>query len=89
MLMEDMSHIGAEDQDQLQRAEELRHRQLASESVTHHTLFLAETRWLGYYYRGDHMQLDDNKWHRVTPSHYDRNSGEWVMEKALVYHVID
>jgi len=30
---------------------ELPHRVLASESVTHHTLFREETRWSGYYYR--------------------------------------
>ncbi|MBK5282907.1 MAG: adenylylsulfate reductase subunit alpha, partial [Nitrospiraceae bacterium] len=39
MLKEDMAHIGAEDLHQLQRTWELHHRLLASESVTHHTLF--------------------------------------------------
>jgi len=38
------------------RSWELHHRLLASESVTHHTLFRQETRWPGYYYRGDHME---------------------------------
>ena len=37
MLKEDMNHMGAEDLHQLQRAWELHHRLLASESVTHHT----------------------------------------------------
>ena len=55
---------------------ELHHRLLASESVTHHTLFREETRWPGYYYRGDHMKLDDQNWH-------------CLMEKAPVYHIID
>ena len=39
MLKEDMNSMGAEDLHQLQRSWELHHRILASESVTHHTLF--------------------------------------------------
>ncbi len=89
MLKEDMSHMGAEDLHQLQRAWELSHRLLASESVTRHTLFREETRWPGYYYRGDHMKLDDEKWHCFTLSRYERKWGEWTMEKAPVYHIID
>jgi adenylylsulfate reductase subunit A len=89
MLREDMEHVAAEDIHQLQRAWELHHRLLASESVTHHTLFRKETRWPGYYYRGDHMKLDDDDWHVFTLSQFDRESGEWTMEKAPVYHIID
>jgi adenylylsulfate reductase subunit A len=89
MLKEDMEHIGAEDLHQLQRAWELDHRLLASFSVTHHTLFRKETRWPGYYYRGDHMKLDDKNWHCFTLSQYDAKSDEWEMEKAPVYHIID
>ena len=79
----------AEDLHQLQRTWELHHRILASESVTHHTLFRKETRWPGYYYRGDHMKLDDANWHCFTLSRYDRDTGKWAMEKAPVYHIID
>ena len=50
----------------LQRVWELHHRLLASESVTQHTLFREETRWPGYYYRGDHLKLDDANWHCFT-----------------------
>jgi adenylylsulfate reductase subunit A len=89
MLKEDMAHMGAEDLHQLQRTWELNHRLLASESVTHHTLFRKETRWPGYYYRGDHMKLDDENWHCFTLSRYDRNTGKWGMEKAPVYHIVD
>ena len=81
-----MANIGAEDLHQLQRVRELHHRLLASESVTHHTLFREETRWPGYY---DHMKLDDQNWHCFTLSRYDRDSGKWAMEKAPVYHIID
>jgi adenylylsulfate reductase subunit A len=89
MLKEDMAHIGAEDLHQLQRAWELQHRVLASECVTHHTMYRKETRWPGYYYRGDHMKLDDQDWHCFTLSQYDRHSGTWEMEKAPVYHIVD
>jgi adenylylsulfate reductase subunit A len=89
MLREDLDHIGAEDLHQLQRTWELKHRHLASESVTHHTLFRKETRWPGYYYRGDHPKLDDKDWHCFTLSRYDAQSGGWEMEKAPVHHIID
>ena len=87
MLKEDSEHIGAEDLHQLQRAWEFRHRRLTSESVMQHTLFRKETRWPGYYYRGDHMKLDDDNWHCFTLSQYDAESGNWAMEKAPVYHI--
>jgi adenylylsulfate reductase subunit A len=88
MLKEDSEKIGAEDLHQLQRAWELKHRRLASESVMHHTLFRKETRWPGYYYRGDHMKLDDDNWHCFTLSKYDAQQGTWEMEKAPVYHIV-
>ncbi|MXX16372.1 MAG: adenylyl-sulfate reductase subunit alpha [Gammaproteobacteria bacterium] len=88
-LQEDLDHIGAEDLHQLQRAWELRHRAIASECVVQHTLFREETRWPGYYYRGDFMKLDDENWHALTLSRRDPESGEWTMEKAPVYHIVD
>jgi adenylylsulfate reductase subunit A len=89
IMEEDFEHIGAEDLHQLQRAWELKHRLLASQSVAQHTLFREETRWPGYYYRGDHMKLDDDNWHCLTLSRRDPESGEWAMEKAPVYHIVD
>ena len=89
ILHEDLEHIGAEDLHQLQRAWELKHRAIASECVVQHTLFREETRWPGYYYRGDHPQLDDENWHVLTVSRRDPESGEWTMEKAPVYHIVD
>ena len=89
IMEEDFEHIGAEDLHQLQRAWELKHRLLASQSVAQHTLFREETRWPGYYYRGDHMKLDDENWHCLTLSQRDRETGEWTMEKAPVYHIVD
>ena len=88
-LQEDLDHIGAEDLHQLQRAWELKHRAIASECVVQHTLFRQETRWPGYYYRGDFMKLDDENWHALTLSRRDPESGEWTLEKAPVYHIVD
>jgi len=89
IMEEDFEHLGAEDLHQLQRAWELKHRLLASQSVAQHTLYREETRWPGYYYRGDHMKLDDDNWHCLTLSRRDPESGEWAMEKAPVYHIVD
>ncbi|MFP5417537.1 MAG: adenylyl-sulfate reductase subunit alpha [Gammaproteobacteria bacterium] len=89
ILQEDLEHTGAEDLHQLQRAWELKHRVIASECVTQHTLFRKETRWPGYYYRGDHMKLDDENWHVLTLSRRDPVSGQYEMEKAPVYHIVD
>jgi adenylylsulfate reductase subunit A len=89
MLKEDSDHIGAEDLHQLQRTWEFKHRLRASESVMQHTLFRTETRWPGYYYRGDHMNLNDEDWHCFTLSQYDAENDKWNMEKAPVYHVVD
>jgi adenylylsulfate reductase subunit A len=89
MLKEDLDLLGAEDLHQLQRSWELHHRVLASECVTHHTMFRTETRWPGYYYRADHPKLNDVDWHCFTLSQYDKKTGEWTMDTAPVYHIVD
>jgi len=89
VLGEDLEKVAAEDIHELLRAWELKHRFLTSESVFQHTLFRKETRWPGYYYRGDAMKLDDENWHVLTVSHRDRNTGEYTMEKAPCYHLVD
>ena len=88
-LHEDLEKLGAEDLHQLQRAWELKHRAIASECVIQHTLFREETRWPGYYYRGDFLKLDDDNWHALTVSQREPESGEWTLEKAPVYHIVD
>jgi adenylylsulfate reductase subunit A len=87
-LEEDMDKIAAENVHELLRAWELKHRVLASESVLQHTLFRKETRWPGYYYRGDAMKLDDKNWHVLTVSRRDPKTGEYTMEKAPLYHLV-
>jgi adenylylsulfate reductase subunit A len=88
LLEEDLEKVAAENIHELLRAWELKHRHLASESVVQHTLFRKETRWPGYYYRGDAMKLDDENWHVLTVSRRDPKTGEYTMEKAPCYHLV-
>jgi adenylylsulfate reductase subunit A len=87
-LEEDLDKIAAENVHELLRAWELKHRQLTSEAVMQHTLFRRETRWPGYYYRGDAMKVDDDNWHVLTVSRRDPQTGEYTMEKAPLYHLV-
>ena len=87
-LEEDLEKVAAENIHELLRAWELKHRFLTSEAVFHHTLFRKETRWPGYYYRGDAMKVDDDNWHVLTVSHRDPQSGAYTMEKAPLYHLV-
>ena len=88
ILGQDLEKVAASDIHELLRAWELKHRFLTSESVFHHTLFRKETRWPGYYYRGDAMKLDDENWHVLTVSRRDPKTGEYTMEKAPLYHLV-
>ena len=87
-LEEDLEKVAAENIHELLRAWELKHRFLTSEAVFQHTLFRKETRWPGYYYRGDAMKVDDDNWHVLTVSRRDPQSGEYTMEKAPLYHLV-
>jgi len=35
------------------------------------------------------MKLDDKNWHVLTVSHRNRETGEYTLEKAPLYHLID
>ena len=87
-LEEDLEKVAAENVHELLRAWELKHRHLSSEAVLQHTLFRKETRWPGYYYRGDAMKVDDDNWHVLTVSRRDPQTGEYTMEKAPLYHLV-
>ena len=89
ILTEDLENVGAEDLHQLMRAWELKHRTLVSQCVLEHTMFREETRWPGYYYRADHMYLDDDNWHCLTVSRRDPKTGKFSLEKAPLYHIVD
>ena len=88
IMEEDLQSLAAKDIHELLRAWELMHRHRAAECVTQHTLFRKETRWPGYYYRGDAMKVDDKNWHVLTVSRRDPSTGEYTMEKAPCYHLV-
>jgi adenylylsulfate reductase subunit A len=88
MLQEDFERVGAENLHQLQRAWELQHRILTSEAVARHTLYRKETRWPGYYYRGDYPKLDDSEWHCFTASQYEPKTRQWTMSKLPVHRIV-
>ena len=88
VMEEDLECLAATDLHELLRAWELKHRHRTAECVTQHTLFRKETRWPGYYYRGDAMKLDDENWHVLTVSRRDPVTGEYTMEKAPCYHLV-
>ncbi|MCB1462929.1 MAG: adenylyl-sulfate reductase subunit alpha [Nitratireductor sp.] len=89
VMEEDLECLAAKDLHELLRAWELKHRHRTAECVTQHTLFRKETRWPGYYYRGDAMKVDDENWHVLTVSRRDPATGEYTMEKAPCYHLVD
>jgi adenylylsulfate reductase subunit A len=89
IMEEDLQKIAAKDLHELLRAWEVKHRHRTSECVMQHTLFRKETRWPGYYYRGDALKLDDANWHVLTVSRRDPQTGKYTMEKAPLYHLVD
>ncbi len=89
IMEEDLECLAAKDLHELLRGWELKHRHRTAECVTQHTLFRKETRWPGYYYRGDAMKLDDDNWHVLTVSRRDPKTGKYTFEKAPCYHLVD
>ena len=89
ILEEDLEKVAASDLHELLRAWEVKHRHRTSECVMQHTLFRKETRRPGYYYRGDAMKVDDENWHVLTVSCRDPQTGEYTMEKAPLYHIVE
>jgi adenylylsulfate reductase subunit A len=88
MLKEDVEHLAAEDLHELLRAWENHHRTVAAEAHARHIAFREETRYPGYYYRGDHLAIDDANWRCFTNSTYDKKSREWKVFKRDYHQII-
>jgi adenylylsulfate reductase subunit A len=84
LFKEDMSQVAARDRHELLRCWELWDRIWCAEAHARHILFRKETRWPGYYYRGDYPKLDDENWKVFVNSRYDAQTGEWAL--ATVPH---
>ena len=90
MLKEDSQKLAAKDLHELLRAWENYHRLVAAEAHARHILFREETRYPGYYYRGDHLALDDDNWKCFVNSKFDRKTGKWdVFKKEWVQIIPD
>ncbi len=88
MLKEDSAKMGAANLHELMRCWENYHRILSLEAHARHILFREETRYPGYYYRGDHDYIDDDNWKAFTCSTYNMETGEFTMKKRDYVEVI-
>ena len=82
LLKEDSDNLGAEDLHELMRCHEQFHRLLSIEAHARHILFREESRYPGYYYRGDHDFIDDENWKCFTNSRYDAKANTWEHKKV-------
>jgi adenylylsulfate reductase subunit A len=82
MLKEDCNHMGAKDLHDLLRCFENYHRILSVEAHARHILFREESRYPGYYYRGDFNKIDDDNWKCFTNSVYNSENNTWEMKKV-------
>ncbi|MDH3561166.1 MAG: adenylyl-sulfate reductase subunit alpha [Gammaproteobacteria bacterium] len=88
MLREDSEHLRAKDLHELLRAWENYHRLLAAYAHMKHIQFREESRYPGYYYRSDHLAIDDDNWKCFVNSTYDRHTGEWTLKKVKYVQLI-
>ncbi len=80
-LREDLDRMAARDLHDLLRCWEVRDRFWCAQAHMRHMLFRKETRWPGYYYRGDYPHLDDENWRCFVNSRYDAATDEWTLTK--------
>ena len=82
MLREDSLKMRAKDRHELLRAWENYHRLFAAFAHMKHIQFREETRYPGYYYRADYLDLDDDNWKCFVNSTYNRDNNEWSLKKV-------
>ncbi|RMD71106.1 MAG: adenylylsulfate reductase subunit alpha, partial [Gammaproteobacteria bacterium] len=88
MLKEDSLKMRAKDLHELLRAWENYHRIIAAEAHMKHIQFREESRYPGYYYRSDFLDLDDDNWKCFVNSTYNRDTGEWTLKKVPYVQLI-
>jgi adenylylsulfate reductase subunit A len=88
MIKEDSLHMCAENLHELLRAWENYHRILAGEAHARHIHFREETRYPGYYYRGDHLAIDDENWKCFVNSRYDKETNSWNLFKRTYHQLV-
>ncbi|MGB9715140.1 MAG: adenylyl-sulfate reductase subunit alpha [Thermodesulfovibrionales bacterium] len=82
MLKEDCNRMAAANLHELLRCWENYHRVLSVEAHARHILFREETRYPGYYYRGDFNFIDDKNWKCFTNSRYNAETNTWEFKKV-------
>ncbi len=88
MLKEDAAKLAAKDLHELMRCWENYHRILSVEAHARHILFREETRYPGYYYRGDFLAIDDKNWKCFVNSVYDAEKLSWEFKKVPYVQII-
>ncbi len=92
-LREDSEKMAAGGLHELLRAWENLHRIWCVEDHLRHIQYREESRYPGFYYRGDFMQADDKDydaggWKCFVNSKYDPKSGEWSVFKKKCHQII-
>jgi len=82
LLKEDAGKMAAKDLHELLRCFENYHRILSVEAHARHILFREESRYPGYYYRGDFNKIDDENWKCFTNSVYNAENNSWEFKKV-------
>lgn len=88
MLEEDSEKLAARDLHELLRCWENYHRLWTVRLHMQHIAFREETRYPGFYYRADHMGIDDSKWKCFVNSRYDPKTGETKIFKKPYFQII-
>ncbi|MDP2211771.1 MAG: adenylyl-sulfate reductase subunit alpha [Candidatus Aquicultor sp.] len=89
LLKEDSSRMAAKDLHELLRCWENYHRIWAAEAHARHIMFREETRYPGYYFRGDFPKIDDTNWKCFNNSKFDPDTGDWVNFKKDYVKLVD
>jgi adenylylsulfate reductase subunit A len=88
MLKEDANKMAAANLHELMRCWENYHRILSVEAHARHILFREESRYPGYYYRGDFDKIDDVNWKAFVNSRYDADNNTWEMKKVPYVQIV-
>jgi adenylylsulfate reductase subunit A len=85
---EDLEKIGAGDLHELLRAWEITHRLYTVQAHTRHIQFRKESRYPGFFYRGDFPGQDDENWFCFVNSTYNKETNEWSLKKVPYVKII-
>jgi adenylylsulfate reductase subunit A len=88
LLKNDLHNMAARDLHDLLRCWEVWDRFWCAQTHLQHLLYRKETRWPGYYYRGDYPKLDDENWKCFVNSRYDTAKNDWTMSKRPYVQII-